>query len=370
MDSAFDRCMWRLLADNLPDRAGKVVAIDRNRRVTYAELVAEAGRVADWLVARGIRPGDRVIVHLRKCIDEVAAMFGAWKMGAVVVNVNFRWTAAQLAYVARNCRARAVIGPRNALERLTGEHALPEGTAYLVQGKAAGLAQGADPWAELPADSGSAPDECDPHGLAMIIYTSGSTGAPKGAVSTPRAIVSGAMNYLVQGDAMLQLAQATATVANNGVMYRPHLVKYITDSKTGERTMIEPEPLRRLPWKQQNIDTIKKAMVGVNTEGTGARAFAGAEYVSGGKTGTAQVFSLRGAEYKASRLNKNLHDHGLFVAFAPADDPKIALAVLVENGGFGAQAAAPIARMVIDYYLLGKRPKGPATDDDTPEEER
>ena len=67
-----------------------------------------------------------------------------------------------------------------------------------------------------------------------------------------------------------------SAVANDGVLYRPHLVKYITDSKTGERTMIEPEPLRKLPWKQQNIDTIKKAMVGVNTEGTGARAFAGA----------------------------------------------------------------------------------------------
>ena len=165
----------------------------------------------------------------------------------------------------------------------------------------------------------------------------------------------------------IQLAQAMSAVANDGVLYRPHLVKYITDSKTGERTMIEPEPLRKLPWKQQNIDTIKKAMVGVNTEGTGARAFAGAGYVSGGKTGTAQVFSLRGAEYKASRLKKDLHDHGLFVAFAPADEPKIALAVLVENGGFGAQAAAPIARMVIDYYLLGKTPDGPAKDDDVPE---
>ena len=167
----------------------------------------------------------------------------------------------------------------------------------------------------------------------------------------------------------IQLAQAMSAVANDGVLYRPHLVKYITDSKTGERTMIEPEPLRKLPWKQQNIDTIKKAMVGVNTEGTGARAFAGAGYVSGGKTGTAQVFSLRGAEYKASRLKKDLHDHGLFVAFAPADEPKIALAVLVENGGFGAQAAAPIARMVIDYYLLGKTPDGPAKDDDVQEEE-
>lgn len=167
----------------------------------------------------------------------------------------------------------------------------------------------------------------------------------------------------------IQLAQAMAALANNGVLYRPHLVKYITDSKTGEHTMIEPEPLRKLPWKPENIETIKKAMVGVNTEGTGARAFAGAEYVSGGKTGTAQVFSLKGSEYKASRLKKDLHDHALFVAFAPAENPKIALAVLVENGGFGAQSAAPIARMVIDYYLLGKEPDGPAKEDEEPEEE-
>ena len=168
----------------------------------------------------------------------------------------------------------------------------------------------------------------------------------------------------------IQLAQAMATVANNGVMYRPHLVSYITDSKTGEKVLIEREPLRTLPWKQQNIDTIKKAMIGVNKEGTGARAFAGAEYISGGKTGTAQVFSLKGADYKAGKLKQELRDHALFIAFAPADKPKIALAVLVENGGFGAQSAAPIARMVLDYYLLGKLPKGPATDDETPEEER
>ena len=167
----------------------------------------------------------------------------------------------------------------------------------------------------------------------------------------------------------IQLAQAMAALANNGVMYRPHLVKYITDSKTGERTMIEPEPFRTLSWKPEHIETIKKAMVGVNTEGTGKRAFAGAEYVSGGKTGTAQVFSLRGSEYKASRLRKDLHDHALFIAFAPAEQPKIALAVLVENGGFGAQSAAPIARMVIDYYLLGKTPDGPAKDDEVQEEE-
>ena len=162
----------------------------------------------------------------------------------------------------------------------------------------------------------------------------------------------------------IQLAQATAALANNGVLFRPHLVKYITDSRSGEKTMIEPEPLRKLPWKAQNIETIKKAMVGVNKEGTGARAFAGAEYVSGGKTGTAQVFSLKGADYKAHKLKQELRDHALFIAFAPADQPKIALAVLVENGGFGAQSAAPIARMVMDYYLLGKTPKGPAKEDE------
>ena len=167
----------------------------------------------------------------------------------------------------------------------------------------------------------------------------------------------------------MQLAQAVAALANNGVIYRPHLVKYITDTRTGEKTLIEPEPLRTLPWKPQNIETIKKAMVGVNKEGTGARAFAGAAYESGGKTGTAQVFSLKGSDYRAGKLKEELRDHALFIAFAPADHPTIALAVLVENGGFGAQSAAPIARMVLDYYLLGKLPKGPAKEDETPQEE-
>ena len=162
----------------------------------------------------------------------------------------------------------------------------------------------------------------------------------------------------------IQLAQATATIANNGIMYRPHLVKYITDSRTGEKTMIEPEPLRVLPWKRQNVEVIKRALVGVNIAGTSARAFAGAGYTSAGKTGTAQVFSLKGAEYKESRVKKELRDHALFIAYAPAEQPKIAVAVLVENGGFGAQSAAPIARMVFDYYLLGKLPKGAAKEDD------
>ena len=147
----------------------------------------------------------------------------------------------------------------------------------------------------------------------------------------------------------IQLAQATAVVANRGVMFRPHLVNQIIDARTGEKRPVEPQPIRDLKLKQQNVDVIRRAMVGVNKEGTGARAFAGAPYEAAGKTGTAQVFSLKGADYKASGVKKELRDHALFIAFAPADKPKIALAVLVENGGFGAQSAAPIARMVLDY---------------------
>jgi penicillin-binding protein 2 len=158
----------------------------------------------------------------------------------------------------------------------------------------------------------------------------------------------------------LQLAQATATLANDGVMYRPHLVGYIEDVRSGAREPVEPTPLRTVPLKREHIDFIKHAMVGVNAEGTGARAFAGAGYVSAGKTGTAQVFSLRGAEYRGAKLDERLRDHALFIAFAPAERPTIALAVLVENTGFGAKYAAPIARQVLDYHLLGKLPPGAA----------
>jgi len=167
----------------------------------------------------------------------------------------------------------------------------------------------------------------------------------------------------------IQLAQATATIANNGVMFRPHLVRYIIETGTGEKRQVEPKPIRDLQWKQSNVDVIRRAMVGVNKEGTGARAFAGAPYEAAGKTGTAQVYSLKGAQYKESSTRKELRDHALFIAYAPADKPKIALAVLVENGGFGAQSAAPIARMVIDYYLLGKLPGGAAPEDSAAIEE-
>lgn len=162
---------------------------------------------------------------------------------------------------------------------------------------------------------------------------------------------------------LIQLAQATAAIANDGVIFRPHLVRHVTHSITGVRREIAPDPIRRLAYKAGNLQQIKRAMVGVNREGTGARAFAGAPYESAGKTGTSQVFSLKGAEYKESAVPERLRDHALFIAFAPVEQPRIALAVLVENGGFGAQSAAPIARLVLDYYLLGKRPAGPAVDD-------
>ena len=149
----------------------------------------------------------------------------------------------------------------------------------------------------------------------------------------------------------MQLAQAVALLANDGALYRPHLVKHITDSKTGEKKLVRPELVRTMDWKQVNIDTVKQARVGVNREGTGAHAFMNAAYTSGGKTVTAQTFSLKGGDYKASHVKEELRDHAVFIAFAPADKPRIALAVFVENAGFGAQSAAPVARKVLDHFF-------------------
>lgn len=162
----------------------------------------------------------------------------------------------------------------------------------------------------------------------------------------------------------LQLASAMATLANDGLMFRPHIVNYIEDIRTRNQQPIEPTPLRNIGVKQEHIDVIKQALIGVNKEGTGARAFAGAPYVSAGKTGTAQVVAIKqGEKYVESRVAEQHRDHALFIAYAPADKPQIAVAVVVENAGFGARAAAPIARQVLDYYLLGKVPDAPAKDD-------
>jgi len=160
----------------------------------------------------------------------------------------------------------------------------------------------------------------------------------------------------------LQLASAIATLANNGTMFRPHIVNHIENIRTSEKQLIEPTPLRDIGLKQEHIDVIKQALVGVNKEGTSALAFAGAPYVSAGKTGTAQVIAIKqGEKYDESKVAAEHRDHALYIAYAPADSPRIALAVVAENSGFGAVAAAPIARQVLDYYLLGKRPDKPAS---------
>jgi penicillin-binding protein 2 len=154
-------------------------------------------------------------------------------------------------------------------------------------------------------------------------------------------------------------------------MYRPHIVNYIEDIVTRARSVVEPQPMRTIPLNPEHLKVVKNALVGVNKEGTGARAFAGTPYVSAGKTGTAQVIAIKqGEKYVESRVAERHRDHALFIAYAPADNPKLALAVLVENAGFGARAAAPIARQVFDYYLLGKQPTPVKAEKDDPKAAR
>jgi penicillin-binding protein 2 len=158
----------------------------------------------------------------------------------------------------------------------------------------------------------------------------------------------------------LQLTQALATLANNGAMFRPRLVSHVDNPRTGARRYLEPQLTRQLQLKPEHVAFVKKAMAGVTLEGTARWAFAGAQYTSGGKTGTAQVVAMKaGEKYEEDKVAERLRDHSLYIAFAPLEGPKIALAVLVENGGFGARTAAPIARTVLDYFLLGKLPREP-----------
>jgi penicillin-binding protein 2 len=156
---------------------------------------------------------------------------------------------------------------------------------------------------------------------------------------------------------MLQLAQATAVLANAGVKHKPHLVIATQDSLLRQRVSVPAEPPEDLGYKPENVAVVRRALVGVTTEGTSARVFAGAGYASGGKTGTAQAVGIGQKEkYDARKMEEHQRDHALYMAFAPADAPKIALAVIVENAGFGAEHAAPIARRVFDYWLLGQYP--------------
>lgn len=157
---------------------------------------------------------------------------------------------------------------------------------------------------------------------------------------------------------MLQLAQATAVLANGGVKFKPRLVLG-TQRALGDRTEVKavPSEPENLGFKPQNVEVVRKALVGVTQEGTSARVFAGAAYLSGGKTGTAQAVTIgQKDKYDARKMEEHQRDHALYMAFAPAEQPTIALAVVVENAGFGAEHAAPIARRVFDYRVLGLYP--------------
>lgn len=156
----------------------------------------------------------------------------------------------------------------------------------------------------------------------------------------------------------LQLATATAMLANGGRRIEPRLVEAVRDPLT-HVWQSQPGVTRgQVPVKPENLEVVRQGMIDVmRPGGTAARAAAGAAYTIAGKTGTAQVVGIKqGARYDAGKLSRKYHDHALFMAFAPAEQPTIAVAVLVENGGHGGSTAAPIARAVFDYYLTGKRP--------------
>jgi penicillin-binding protein 2 len=156
---------------------------------------------------------------------------------------------------------------------------------------------------------------------------------------------------------MLQLASATATLVSGGQRFQPRLVREIEDAISGERKPVPREALPALTLKPEHVEVIRRALQCVTQEGTSTRIFAGAPYASGGKTGTAQAVGIRqGQKYDAAKLAEHQRDHSLYMAMAPAEAPTVALAVVVENAGFGAEAAAPIARRVFDYLLQGQWP--------------
>ncbi len=156
---------------------------------------------------------------------------------------------------------------------------------------------------------------------------------------------------------MLQLATAMATLVSGGQRYEPRLVRRIDDVLTRDQRQISAHAIPPIGLKPEQVEVIREAMHGVTVSGTATRVFAGAGYQSGGKTGTAQAVGLKQNEkYSANRVEERLRDHALYVAFAPVENPQIAVAVIVENAGWGAGAAAPIARRLFDYMLLGQVP--------------
>lgn len=156
----------------------------------------------------------------------------------------------------------------------------------------------------------------------------------------------------------LQLATATAMIANGGKRIEPRLVQAVRDPFT---RVWQPQPVvvqAQLPFKPEDLAVVRQGMMdAMRPGGTAAAAAAGAPYTIAGKTGTAQVVGIKqGARYDAGSLSLKNRDHALFIAYAPAENPTIVVAVLVENGEHGGSTAAPIARAVFDYYLTGKQP--------------
>ncbi len=156
---------------------------------------------------------------------------------------------------------------------------------------------------------------------------------------------------------MLQMATAYATIASGGQRFKPRLVREIEDVVKHDRRRIASDALEPLPLKPADVAVIQNAMNGVTLEGTSRQVFLGAPYQSGGKTGTAQAVGLKaGEKYSSIKADERKRDHSLYVAFAPVEQPTVALAVVVENAGWGSASAAPIARRVFDYLLLGQYP--------------
>lgn len=168
----------------------------------------------------------------------------------------------------------------------------------------------------------------------------------------------------------IQLAVAVSSIANNGTTNRPQLVNGIQDGRTGQIQYLPPKMLHKINFKPEYLELVKGAMADVlRPGGTAAQAGANAPYAIAGKTGTAQVIAMKqGEKYVESRVAERNRDHALFIAFAPAEDPKIAIGILVENGGHGGSVAAPIARKVFDYYILGKLPDIPPPSADVEED--
>ncbi|HAJ70624.1 MAG TPA: penicillin-binding protein 2 [Methylophilaceae bacterium] len=156
----------------------------------------------------------------------------------------------------------------------------------------------------------------------------------------------------------MQLAHATATLANHGNAMKPHIVNAIVDTKSNATTFIQNTLADKIQLNNDNLDIVKAGMIDVTLPGgTAASVGANAGYSIAAKTGTAQVVGIKQNEkYNEKNIDERHRDHALFIAYAPAEDPKIALAVIVENGGHGGSAAGPIARKVMDYFLLGKEP--------------